>query len=122
MANNRRGGIIQLQLNGEVQDAKGEFSYDIGSPKRTTINGSDGVHGFTEEPKPAYIEGEITDRLTLDLRQLTTGEDVTVTLRLGPGKTFMLKDAWFVGDGIVQTKEGNIKVRWEAKIGEEVTP
>jgi hypothetical protein len=67
MADQRRAGLLQLKVNGEIQDAKGEFTYDLGQPKRTAIIGADGVHGYMEEPQVAFIEGKITDRGTLDV-------------------------------------------------------
>lgn len=116
----RRGGIVFLSVNGELQEAKGEFTYDLGAPKRSPVVGADGVHGFSEEPKPAFIEGKITDRKTLDLAAMTRVEDATVTLELANGKTVVLRNAWYAADGVGNSKEGEIDFRFEAKQGEEV--
>ena len=116
----RRGGIIQLQINGVMHDAKGSFSYNIGRPKRETIVGSDAVHGYFDKPQVAFIEGEITDRGSLDLNALVTIEDATVTLVLANGKAIVLRDAWYAGEGTGNTDEGNIAVRYEGKSADEV--
>lgn len=116
----RRGGIIQLQVGGVLQDAKGSFTYNLGRPKRDTIIGSDGVHGFTEVPQPAFIEGEITDRGFLDLNALVLTEETTITLSLANGKVIMLRDAWYAAEGTGNTDEGNIQVRFEGKSAEEI--
>ena len=122
MADQRRAGLIQLQINGEIQDAKGSFSYNLGLPKREAIVGSDGIHGYKETPQVAFIEGAITDRLTLDVAALASGRDLTITITLGNDKVFILRDAWFAGEGTASTEEGEIPVRWEGKgRGEEVT-
>lgn len=113
MADQRRAGIIQLQTNGEIQDAKGSFTYNLGHPKREAIMGADGVHGYKETPQVAFIEGAITDRGTLDLKGLVTLSDATVTLGLANGKTIVLGEAFFAGDGNVSTEEGEIEVRFE---------
>lgn len=118
--NNRRGGIIYLKAGGVQYEAKGEFTYDIGGFKRTSIVGADGVHGYTREAKAAFIEGAITDSPDLDLRAFAELEDVTVTLELDNGKTIILPEAWYAGDAAVKTKEGEIPVRFEAKKGEEM--
>lgn len=115
----RRAGLIQVQVNGVMQDAKGEFSYNLGRPKREAVVGADSVHGFRESPQVAFIEGAITDRQTLDLNALVTLEGATVTLVLSNNKTIFLRDAWFAGDGTATTSEGEIAVRFEGK-GEEV--
>jgi hypothetical protein len=120
MSQQRRGGIIYLKVGGEIQDAKGNFTYNLGRPKRDAIVGHDSVHGYKELPQIAFIEGEITDRSTLDLESMVTKEDVTVTLELANGKVFVLRDAWFAGEGTGNSEEGNIAVRWEGKSGEEI--
>lgn len=116
----RRGGIIQVQINGEIFDAKGSWSYNLGRPTREAIVGSDVVHGYKETPQVAFIEGEITDRGTLDLAVLATLVDSTVTLELANGKMIALRNAWFAGEGTGSSEEGNIAVRFEGSGAEEV--
>jgi hypothetical protein len=120
MADQRRGGIIQLQLNGELQDAKGNFTYNLGRPKREAIVGADGIHGYKETPQVAFVEGEITDRGNLDLDKLVTMKDATVTLELANGKVVVLRDAWYASEGTGNTEEGNVAVRFEGKSAEEI--
>lgn len=122
MSDQRRGGIIQLQIGGVLQDAAGNYSYGLGNPKRKVIMGSGKPNGFSEEPQVAYIEGEITDRGDYDLKALTDTVDTTVTLALANGKVVVLRDAWFAGDGDAETGEGKIKVRFESSSpGEEIS-
>ena len=120
MADQRRGGTIQLQVGGEVQDAKGSFTYGLGTPKREAITGSDRVHGYTEKPQVPYIEGVITDRGNLDVKGLFNGKDITITLAVANGKVISLTEAWYAGDAKVTTEEGEIEVRWEGVNAEEV--
>lgn len=116
----RRGGIIQVQINGEVYDAKGSWSYNLGRARREAIVGADAIHGYKETPQVAFIEGEITDRGTLDLARMVEMTDATVTLSLANGKVVVLRDAWFAGEGTGNSEEGNIAVRFEGAGGEEV--
>lgn len=116
----RKGGIIQFKVGGVQHNAKGNFSYNLGSPKREAIIGADGVHGYTEKPQAAFIEGEITDHDGLDLRALTTVKETTVTLLLAVGKTIVLPLAWYAGEGTGNSEEGNIAVRFESASGEEI--
>lgn len=120
MAEQRRAGLIQLQVNGEIFDAKGTFTYGLGRPKREAVIGADGVHGFKEMPQVAFIEGAITDRSTLDLTAIVGGKDLTVTLTLGNSKIIVLRDAWFAADGTASTEEAEISVRWEGANAEEI--
>lgn len=116
----RKGGVIQIQVAGVLYDAKGNFTYNLGRPKRDPIVGADSVHGFKETPQPAFLEGEFTDRGNLDLNALVTMENATVTLGLANGKTVVFRDAWYSGDGTANTDEGNIAVRFDAKEAEEI--
>lgn len=113
MADQRRAGLIQIQVDGEIFDAKGAFTYNLGAPLREAIIGSDGVHGYKETPQPGMIEGVITDRGNLKLASVVNARDVTVTLTLGNGKVISLGEAWYAGEGTGNTEEGEIAVRWQ---------
>jgi len=115
----RLGGIIQVQVDGEIYRAKGDFSYNPGKPMREPIVGSDAVHGFKETPQVGFIEGEFTDGADVDIPNLVQIQNATVTLDLANGKMFVLHDAYFAAEGTVNTGEGNIGVRFEGE-GEEV--
>lgn len=112
---NRRAGIIYLRIDGTLQEAKGEFTYDLGAPQRNAIVGADGIHGYSETSKQAYIEGAITDSSGLDLARLVELDDVDVTLELNNGKTILLPAAWYAGSGQVTTSEAQIPVRFESR-------
>jgi hypothetical protein len=116
----RRAGLISFKVSGKSYDAKGSFSYNLGAPKRDAILGADTVHGFSEAPQVPYIEGQITDRVDLDLKALLQMEDETVTLRLGNEKTIALSNAWYAAEGKGETEQGNIEVRFEGLSAEEV--
>lgn len=117
---NRRGGMIAFKIDGVVHLAKGSFSYNLGNVKREAIIGSDGLHGYKEVPQPASIEGEITDDLTVDLHTLTRLDGATITLDLAIGKTIVLRNAYYAGDGTGHSEEGNITVKFEGRSAEEI--
>jgi hypothetical protein len=116
----RVGGTISLQVGGEVQNAKGEFTYSFGTPKIEPVVGSDKVHGVKVTPNYPYVEGAITDRRELDVQALFNGFDQTVTLNLTNGKVLVLREACYAGDGTVKTDEGEIAVRWIGAKLEEI--
>lgn len=118
----RRGGIIELKIDGEIFDAKGNFTYGLGKPERTGVVGADGIHGYKEMPVVPFIEGEITDKDVLNLDRLSQVVDSVITLTLANGKIIVLRDAWMTNqDGLsASTEEGAIKVRFEGIAAEEV--
>ena len=120
MANRRVGGILFFKINGALFQTKGEWTYDIGVPKREAVVGADGVHGFKEEPKVPFMEGAITDNDETDLQALFEFRDGTATLELANGKVIVIREAFYAGEGTATTSEGEVAVRIEGIRGEEI--
>lgn len=115
MATNRvRGGLLAAKVDGKAYSAIGNFTYNQGLPVRATLIGADSVHGYSETPQAAFIEGEFRDGEGVDMAALMKATDATVTLELANGKTFVLSNAWFAGEGTGNTQEGNFSVRFES--------
>jgi hypothetical protein len=117
----RRGGIIQLTVDGELFDCKGSFTANLGGDLNEMIVGSSGVTGHTSKPQPAFIEGLLTDRGGLSVKRLIAITSATVHLKLATGKVFVLTEAVYTGDGNITTDEGEINVKFSSSSGEEVT-
>lgn len=120
MGNQRRAGVVYFKADGQIYDAKGNFTYNLGTPKREAIIGADVVHGYAEKIKVPFIEGEITDRGSLDVAAFQKLTNVTATLELANGKVVVLRNAWYAGEGDIKTEEANIAVRFEGLSAEEV--
>lgn len=118
---NRRGGIIELKVGSELFECKGNFTANLGEPKNEAIIGSSGVTGYKSTPQPAFIEGMVTDRGALSIQALMRITDATVHLKLATGKVIVLSHAWQAADGNITTDEGEIEVRFESAVGEEIT-
>lgn len=116
-----RAGKITLKTDGMVHDAKGSFTYNLGRDKLTGIAGADRVHGAYSQVQVPFIEGIITDGEAVDLDAVLTARDITVTLDLDNGKTIVLRQAWFAGEGNVTTEQGEIAVRWEGISATEIS-
>jgi len=117
---NRVGGLISFKVDGDVYFAKGNFTYNLGRPKKQGVVGADRVHGYKETPQVPYVEGEITDRQEMSLEALQAIDEATVTLELANGKVIVLRQAWYASDGVGNTEEGNIECRFEGISAEEV--
>lgn len=117
---NKRAGVLFLKVDGQIHDAKGNYTYNLGGEKRDAILGADQVHGFKTAVQVPFIEGELTDKAEFDVQKLLDIEDATITLELANGKTVVLKEAWYAGEGNIQTEEGNIQLRFEGKSATEI--
>lgn len=121
MSVNRRSGILYVKIQGKLQESKGNWTYNLGRPKRDAIVGTNDIHGYKEMPQVPYIEGTITDKSSLDLvNDILDITNETVTLELANGKTIVLRNAWYAGEGNVTTEEAEISVRFEGLEAEEV--
>ena len=116
----RVSGLIYFKADGQQYKAKGNFTYNLGLPKRESVIGADGFHGYKETPKAPFIEGEITDEASLDLAAFQNIVDATITLELANGKVFVLRNGFYAADGDAQTEDANVQVRFEGASGEEV--
>ena len=116
----RVGGIIEFKVDGEIFQAKGNFTYNIGVAKKEMIVGSDSIHGYKETPQVPFIEGAITDGGDLDLEALRNFTEVTVTLGLANGKIIVIELATEASDGNGTTEEGELEVRFEGITGREI--
>lgn len=117
---NRVGGLIALKVNGDTYYAKGNFTYNLGIPRKEGVVGADRVHGYKETPQIPYIEGEITDRQEIDMEAVRKITDATVTLELANSKVIVLRQAWEASEGTGNTEEGNATIRFEGMSAEEV--
>jgi hypothetical protein len=118
---NRISGIVEGTLNGNLLQLKGNWTYNLGKPKREGIVNADGrVPGYKETGQVPYIEGEITDASDFNVANFLTTDDATFTLKLANGKIIVLRDAWYAGDGDIGSEEANIQTRFEGKSAEEI--
>lgn len=109
----RRAGTISFTANGVRYDAVGNFTYGLGTEEREVLKGPDRVHGYKAMPGTPFIEGEIRDAADLDLKAFFNLTDATVTLQLANGKSVVLREAWYAGEGTGQTEEANVVARFE---------
>jgi len=116
---NKRAGRIELKVDGEILDAKGNFEYNLGIDMRESMVGADRIHGFKETPQVAFISGEITDAAILSHSKLAATDGATVTLRLGNDKTIILNEAYAAGEWGGGTEEANIAFRFESALPAE---
>ena len=72
----RVSGILFIKIDGVQRQAIGDFTYNLGLPKKEMVIGADEIHGYMERPQVAFIEGEIRDQSELSvgaLRQIVDG-------------------------------------------------
>ena len=107
------GGIARITIDGVTFPVKGNWTFNVGGSARTTVVGADAVHGFAVVPAAPFMEGAFTWDGSFDPATLREANEVTAAMDLPNGKTFVLRDAWFAGEGDQTTEEGEMAVRLE---------
>ena len=77
------------------------------------LAGQDGVHGFQELPRVPYIEGDLSLVPGLSLEMLDGEIDVQVVAQLANGHTYTLVGGVCKSALEANTRDGQVKVRWE---------
>lgn len=109
----RVAGTIEVKVNGDLLRAVGDFSWNLGKPKREMKVGSTGADGYAEMPQVAFIEGVIRHTANTNIAALCDLVDATITLTLANTQVYVLRDAIYAGEGTGHTEEGTFDVRFE---------
>ena len=116
----RVAGIAYFKIDGEMFPLKGNFTVSPSTYERAGIAGQDYVHGYSELPRVPYIEGDLTDIVSMSLDRLEAMTNVTVTAELANDSVYVLKEAWCRSAMELNTREGQFRVRFEGTTCEEI--
>ena len=116
----RIAGIAFLTVDGNQLALKGNFTVSPSAFERTMIAGQDGVHGYQELPRVPYIEGDLSTVPGLSLEDLEAETDVTVVAQLANNIQYTLTGATCKAGLEANTRDGQVRVRWEGITCEEV--
>jgi hypothetical protein len=114
-------GIAFLTVDGEQMSLRGNFTVSPSPVERTMIAGQDGVHGYQELPRVPYIEGDISTLPGFYLETLLDETDSTVIAQLANNMQYTLTGATCKGGFENNSRDGQVRVRWEGVTCEEVS-
>ncbi len=116
----RIAGKFELKSNGFELSCKGDFSCNLGADKREGMVDSRKVIGYSAKPQVPFIEGSISDFDDFSVTDFLNTTGATITIKAGNGKTFMLEDAWYAGEGDISLEKGEVQCRFEGMDAEEM--
>lgn len=117
---NRLAGIATITVDGASYRLVGKLSYSPSSIKRETLNGQDGVHGYSEMPVAGFISGTLRDSNGVKVSSFNAMTNVTIVCELANGKTVIGKNMWQVGEAVeVNTETGEFDIKWEGSAVKE---
>jgi hypothetical protein len=117
----RFAGIAFLLVDGNQMALRGNFTVSPSVVERTMIAGQDRVHGYQELPRVPYIEGDISTIPDLNLTDLQAQVNVTVVAQLANGKQYTLGQAACKAGFDANTRDGQVRVRWEGVTCDEMS-
>ena len=117
----RIAGIAFLSVDGQQLALRGNFTVSPSPLERTMLAGQDGIHGFQELPRVPYIEGDLSTVPGLLLEDLEAQVDVTVVAQLANGMQYSLTGGTCKGGFENNTRDGQVRVRWEGLACQEIS-
>lgn len=114
------GGTAFCKVDGGQLPLRGAFTVSPSSVERAMLAGQDYVHGYTENPRVPWIEGDFSTLPDVSIEDIETQTNVTVTAELLNGRTYVLKEATVKSAFEINTKDGQFRARWEGTTCDEI--
>jgi hypothetical protein len=109
----RVAGVANLFVNNTPVALRGNFTVSSSTVERTMLAGQDYIHGYQELPRVPWIEGDLTTVPGLYMAALIAGVDIDVMCNLANGMSYKLVNATCKGQLEQNTRDGQVRVRWE---------
>lgn len=108
-------GSAHLFVDGTNYSTSGDFSGNILAVNREELVDSSGQIYFTETPVASSVTGSIYLTETLTPKVITDMVDGTVQVQLRNGKTALLSNAFYNGDGSFDASAGTMDISFAGK-------
>ena len=116
----RFAGTAFVSIDGEQYALRGNLTVSPSPVERTMLAGQDGVHGFQELPRVPYIEGDFSTLPGFSLEDILNQTDVTVIAQCANKWEYVLHNAVIKGGFEANTRDGQLRIRWEGLNMEEI--
>lgn len=113
-------GTAYLKVNGAQYPLRGNLTVSPGAVERAMLAGQDYVHGYTENPRVQYIEGDVSTLPGLSVEEVNGIVDATITAELNNGTVYVLREACCTGAEVINARDGMFHVRFEGVSCDEI--
>ena len=120
----RVAGKIEVTANGRAFDLVGDYTLNLGRPKREGQMGPNQRHqGYKETAQIPSVKGKVRKSSSLNITQdLLDMVDATVVVE-GPDNTrYLYQGAYYSGDGDIELENGEVQLEVEAVSATEIAP
>jgi monomeric isocitrate dehydrogenase len=109
-------GMSFIKIDGKSYQSNGEFTIKSANVKREPMPMADGSIHYSETVVPAMISGNLTTVPGVNPVTLQNAKNITVQVQAKNGKVYILKNAFFSGDGEINPKEGTFAVEFQGQM------
>lgn len=118
MANGRIAGVCYFKVDGEQLETTGSVECPLMTVNRETVMGSTRAVGFKETAIAPYIKGTFAFDKDFPIEKISGEIEMTITAELANGKTYVLADAYVVGEVPVSNDDGTVELEFNGSSGE----
>lgn len=116
-----RLGKAFIKANGELLETLPGAKIDIGGVTRSPIKGNNSIHGYSEQPKEATVECEISVAPGTSLKKYAALVDATITFECDTGQTFVVRDAFLTEPPVATDGDGGkVPLKFAGQPAEEM--
>jgi hypothetical protein len=116
----RFAGVAFVMVDGNQVPVRGNLTVSPSAVERTMIAGQDFVHGFQELPRVPYIECDVSTLPDVPLEDLEAQTNVTVVAQNANRIQYSLIGATCKAGFEANTRDGQVRVRWEGLACQEI--
>lgn len=114
-------GRALIKLDGRLQKSRPGATIRLGGFSRTTQNGDDSVHGYSEAVVSPRIECTFSHDRNTNMTELDNFKDGSILFETDSGKTYIVSEAWRSDDpATLSTQDGSIPYVFEGLRSEEL--
>jgi hypothetical protein len=113
-------GIGSLTIDGNQVAVKANMTISCDALERDGIAGQDRVHGYREMPRVPYVEADLSVQHDQSIADLVDIVDSTIVCYLADGRTYALRNSWYVGRTEIATQDGQYRTRFEGMSCQEI--
>ena len=106
----RIAGSLFISIDGVQHNVIGDWTLNLGIPKKEPMIGADRYHGYKEMPQNSTISGAVRDSDGISVTALRQLTDATITAEMANGKTYVFRNMTEGSDGNMTTEEASVEV------------
>lgn len=109
----RIAGLAWMFVDGVQYPVVGNPGYGLSRVERETLAGMDGIHGYSEKPRPGFIRAQCRDVAGASIAAFEDMTNVSVTLQLANGKQVTGVGMWLTSAVEVNSADATYDLRFD---------